>query len=214
MPKAKTQKRQRMIACRFCRAESKTDRNSRSNFMHSHPAVCPHRQDRVPIMNGVHVGDLWKNMHTGSVFRIVELRLGGAGTYTDREPCAVTVSVWSPPAERLEPEGDQLSLEIPADPMPPLEELVVVEPEERAWVHTEPLWGLVEHSDPLSRPGEYPVPFVEREGLRWAEESFRGPGYRRADDVEEKDRAYFHSRFVVDGYAISWHGDEWIVDLP
>src|SRR5262245_44846033 len=43
----------------------------------------------MPSLNGVHVGDVWRNRHTKEERRILEIRLGGAGTYTDREPVVV-----------------------------------------------------------------------------------------------------------------------------
>jgi hypothetical protein len=39
------------------------------------------RQDSVPALNGVEVGQYWRNVHVGSVQRVVEIRLGGLGTH-------------------------------------------------------------------------------------------------------------------------------------
>src|SRR5262245_19067766 len=82
-------KKRKVVACFYCGEESSTERDALSAFTHSHPAVCPYRNDRMPSLNGVHVGDVWRNRHTKEECVVAEIRLGGRGTYTDREPVVV-----------------------------------------------------------------------------------------------------------------------------
>lgn len=81
-------KKAKKLVCRFCGSvlENAGDRDALSGWTHNHPAVCPYRQDRMPSLNGVYVGDVWRNVHTKEERTVVAIRLGGAGTYTDREP--------------------------------------------------------------------------------------------------------------------------------
>jgi hypothetical protein len=176
-----------------------------SGFSFGHPSVCEWRRDRVPALNGVRVGDHWRNLHTRHVVRVFELRLGGAGSYGDREPCVVTVDLVEAPRET----GGQLTLEAELPPPGP-DEYERLEPDAGAFVHAVPLWSLVEHYDPVDRPGVYPVPFEvdDRYGSdrRTAVEAWRCPGYRHPDEPErdEREKAYWHAFHVVRGHSIDW----------
>jgi hypothetical protein len=79
------------LVCRFCgdELEQANDREHLSAWTHNHPSVCPYRQDRMPSLNGVHVGDVWRNLHTKKECVVTAIRLGGCGVYTDREPVIV-----------------------------------------------------------------------------------------------------------------------------
>lgn len=173
-------KRPKRIACRYCgeECEHADKADHRSAWTHSHPSKCSYRQDDMPSINGVHVGDIWRNLHTGKQERVVALKLGGAGTYTDREPVAV-----------LE-DADDL--------------------DGGAWLDAHPLWSLVEHWDPVTRPGEYPVPWEEEDlygnGTMWRStaDEWRSPGYRKADrphgmpdDDGDGPHAYYHAWHVI-----------------
>lgn len=90
-------KRPRILACRYCGDEcDASNRDTLSHWTHNHPSVCPYRTDSVPSLNGVHVGDVWRNLHTKRTVTIEAIRLGGCGTYTDREPVVVLVDDESP----------------------------------------------------------------------------------------------------------------------
>ncbi len=186
MPK---QRRPKMLACRYCGDECDTSSAEHySAWCHGHPSVCPYRQDRVPSLNGVHVGDIWKGRYHENAFReVVEIRLGGDSTYTDREPVVVT--------QDAESEHDRRS----------------------EW----PLWCLVEHNDPVTRPGEYPVPWKlgledgSRQDARWAADEWRCPGYRGGHaDNEDRDKAYWHAYHTVVGHGIQWErtNELWQID--
>lgn len=83
-------KKLKLLACRFCGDEiDASNRDVHSGWTHSHPSVCPYRQDSVPSLNGVHVGDEWRNLHTKKVSVVTAIKLGGAGVYTDREPVII-----------------------------------------------------------------------------------------------------------------------------
>lgn len=189
----KTKKPAALVRCRYCReTHPKADAAS---WAHIHPAVCEFRQDRVPVLNGVHVGDHWRNLHTLSVVRVMECRLGGCDTYTDREPVVVVATIWAPPQQ--EPGGQMTlgsDLGEPAD-------LDALEPD--GWWSVHPLWSLVEHWDPVTRPGCYPVPFnLDDRGWRSAARRWRGPGHRGAPD---RKHAYYHSVIPSDGrYCLDW----------
>jgi hypothetical protein len=86
---SKSKKKVKELACRFCGDRCSKERDKLSSWSHSHPANCPYRQDRMPSLNGVHVGDVWRNRHTKTEVRVIEIRLGGSGTYVDREPTVV-----------------------------------------------------------------------------------------------------------------------------
>ena len=195
-------KRKSNVVCRFCGEEAPPGEHS--HWDHSHPAQCPFVTDRVPSLNGVHVGDLWQNCHTKGISRVEEIRLGGVGVQVDREPSLVMVEVWSPPEVK---EGE---LQLEDGAMPSLEELATCEPDEHAWFHEHPLWSLAEHNDPLTRPGEYPVPWEmeERRGgyvSRSVVDEWRGPAYRGgAKEDRVPDAAYWHAFHHVEGYGIKW----------
>jgi len=170
---ARKTKKPKTLACRYCGdvLENAGNQDVLSAWTHNHPAVCPYRQDSMPSLNGVHVGDEWRNMHTGKVSRIEAIRLGGCGTYTDREPVVVLV------------DDDR--------------------PSDWRWVSPTPLWSLVEHAEPITRPGEYPVPWTRSK--RWrgrsAQVKWRCPAYRGS---KRKSRAYFHAYHYVSGHIIEW----------
>ena len=166
-----SKKKVKELACRFCGDRCERERDKLSGWTHSHPAVCPYRQDRVPSLNGVHVGDIWRNRHTKTEERVAEIRLGGSGTYVDREPTVVLFDL----------HGSQ------------------------RW-YSHPLWSLVEHWEPVTRPGEYPVPWRKnrrfgREG-RSAHKKWRGPGYRGSS--RRGPHAYWHAFHTVSEYSINW----------
>lgn len=207
-------RQRKRIACRFCGAEPSSESyESKSHFDHSHPASCPFVTDRVPMLNGVRVGDLWENEHTGGVVRVIEIRLGGAGTYVDREPCVLVVDVWRDPKR-----DDEGELELGLDERPDLETLTTMEPDERSWIHEHPLWSLSEHWDPLTRPGEYPVPWHMETRRGWtsrsADDEWRCPGYR-GGAREDEEHAYWHAFHTVVGHGIQWERTNvlWQIDL-
>lgn len=79
------------LVCRFCgdECENAGNRDVLSGWTHTHPSVCPYRQDQMPSLNGVHVGDVWRNRYTKQERTVTEIKLGGCGVYTDREPVIV-----------------------------------------------------------------------------------------------------------------------------
>lgn len=212
MPPKKKVKKQ--VACRNCGATSDADKESVSHFTHGHPSACPYRQDRVPALNGVHVDDLWRNLHTRAVVRVTELRLGGGGTYADREPTATTEYVW---AKEHRDDGTLLA---DADAEPTLEELQATPSTPTVYGFDDtPLWSLVEHWEPLTRPGEYPVPWEDCDrfpGGRSAVDAFRCPALRGDPDDEERNArnegaAYYMAFHSADArYSIDWN-QAWIV---
>lgn len=176
-------RRPKRLVCRWCgdECEKADDRDHRSAWTHGHPAVCPFRQDRMPALNGVHVGDVWRNRHTQNESTVVECRLGGYGTYTDREPVLVLTSARDD------------------------------------WHHDIPLWSLVEHWDPVTRPGEYPVPWETSNDRgyeeRWADDAYRSPFYRGS--TNERERAYWHATHHIDAQqngCIDWRSERWQID--
>jgi hypothetical protein len=176
-------RRPRRLACRYCGDEiDATNADAASHYRHSHPAACPHRTDSVPALNGVRVGDVWRSLHdtTGhATARIAEIRLGGVGTYTDREPVVI-----------LE-HDDGTDFSMP-------------------W----PLWCLVEHMEPITRPDEYPLPWEPDKRYRdsrSAADEWRGPAYRR-DDGDERTGAYFHAWHTLSGHCSQGWGDPWLTD--
>lgn len=179
---------QKRLACRFCGDTiDRTKGDHLSWWNHNHPSACPYRTDRVPALNGVHVGDEWRNTHTQDVVRVQEIRLGGDGTYTDREPTL-------------------LLADVDADEAPP-------------WRMPQPLWSLAEHYEPVTRPGELPVPVEPDErfpGCVSAVDEWRSPGYRHPEDPErdEGPHAYWHSFHTVIGYGIQWErtNELWQID--
>ena len=157
------------LVCRFCGDELEDSRNRDhlSAWTHNHPAVCPYRTDEVPSLNGVHVGDVWRNMHTGEERTVTRIKLGGRGTYTDREPVFVL------------DEGGGTG----------------------GW----PMWSLVEHWEPLTRPGVFPVPWTKDKrwrGARSAYVKWRCPAYRGGR--KNKGHAYWHSYHTLDVHTIGW----------
>lgn len=165
------------LVCRFCGevCEKASQPDHLSGWTHNHPSRCPYRQDRMPSLNGVHVGDVWRNLHTKKEKEVIEIRLGGWGTYTDRESVVLFENDWM----------------------------------------GSPLWSLVEHYEPVTRPGEYPVPWTRSRRFRGrsAYAKWRGPGYRR-EDKRAKPHAYWHAYHHVSGYAIEWERTNvlWQVD--
>jgi hypothetical protein len=204
-----SRRRSRRRACRFCgEILEDANRESLSWWTHSHPSNCSYRTDRVPALNGVQVGDLWQNTHTRSIDRVVEIRLGGCGTYTDHEPVFVMADVWDP--RDAEPVG-QLGLfgeqpEVPTPPLAELEQMPHKDPDATPWgyVMPEPMWALVEHADPLTRPGEYPVPwkmerlYGGRVLTRSVLDEWRGDGLRGSDWSDKKGSMYWHAWHVID----------------
>lgn len=165
-------KKTKTLTCRYCGDEcDASNRDVLSGWTHNHPAVCPYRTDEMPSLNGVHVGDVWRNTHTGKESVVEAIKLGGCGTYTDREPVVV-----------LRDERDS----------------------EYRWVSPTPLWSLVENSEPITRPGEYPVPWTRSK--RWkgrsAHQKWRTPGYRGSS--RKRQHAYWHAYHTVAGYSIEW----------
>lgn len=174
MAKAKT------LVCRFCgdELEQANNRDHLSGWTHSHPSLCPYRQDRMPSLNGVHVGDVWRNLHTKEERTIAAIRLGGCGTYTDREP----VIVWD---------------------------------EDRDVALPNPLWSLVEHWEPVTRPGEYPVPWTRSRRFRGGRsclKKWRGPAHRGRKSKAQ--RAYWHAyHSMATDYSSTWASKEiWQMD--
>jgi hypothetical protein len=130
----------------------------------------------MPSLNGVHIGDVWRNLHTGNEFAVAEIRLGGRGTYTDREP----VIVWD---------------------------------DRHFGIGGETMWGLAEHWEPVTRPGEWPVPWKKdrrfgRDG-RSAHEAWRTPGIR---GLKRRRSKYFHTYLEMDGEYSSKGWNWWQVD--
>jgi hypothetical protein len=164
------------VKCRSCGETCPNEREALSAFTHSHPAVCPYREDRMPSLNGVHVGDVWRNRHTKRECTVGEIRLGGRGTYTNREP----VIVWT--------DGS-------------------------IGIGGEPLWGLAEHWEPVTRPGEWPVPWIYDKrfgkGGRSASEAWRCPGMRGYRNGRKK---YFHAYLRKEGEYGSTGWDWWQMD--
>jgi hypothetical protein len=157
------------LVCRFCgdELEQANNRDHLSAWTHNHPSVCPYRQDEMPSLNGVHVGDVWRNLHTGEERTVTRIKLGGRGAYTDSEPVVVL-------DEGMGTGG---------------------------W----PLWSLVEHWEPLTRPGEFPVPWTRSRrfrGSRSCHLKWRGPGYRGRKS--KRQRAYWHSYHSVSEHTIDW----------
>jgi hypothetical protein len=153
--------------------EDAGNRDNLSAWTHNHPAVCPYRQDEMPSLNGVHVGDVWRNRHTGKTSLIETIKLGGCGTYTDREPVFVL---------RDEDEAS-----------------------EYRWVSPHPMWSLSEHWEPVTRPGEWPVPWTnkgKRKGGRWAHAKWRCPGYRGR--TRKSQHAYWHAYHSIGEHSIGW----------
>lgn len=211
-------KKPKRLTCRWC-GDTIDARNGDtvSAWSHGHPSVCPYRQDRVPVLNGVHVGDLWENQHTGHVFRIIEIRLGGAGVYTDREPVFRTGDVWDPP----EPQEGTLEAELVVErpPLAELEQMPVTK--ERDIMGGETMWFLAEHCWPLTRPDDFPVPWEYDEGRGRSHEwrstvrEWRCPGYRHPEEPEaDKDAQYWHAYHTVIGHGIQWERTNvlWQVD--
>lgn len=204
MAKAKPKR----LACRFC--GETWARQDAENVKHSHPAVCPHRQDRVPALNGVHVGDLWRNLHTGHVIRIEQIRLGGAGTYVDREPIVDGPTVY----ERC---NDESRLDVLLEPT--VDELATAEPVREPYgsMGGWPLWSLVEHWEPLTRPDDYPVPWeMEQRGgfkpMRSTVDPYRCPGLRGSTWSEDKGKQYWHAWHVSDGKHCTSNWEWWQID--
>ena len=173
MAKAKT------LVCRFCGdvLEQANNRDYLSAWTHNHPSVCPYRQDEVPSLNGVHVGDVWRNLHTGEERTVTRIKLGGAGTYTDREPVFILN------------EGGGVG----------------------GW----PMWSLVEHWEPVTRPGEYPVPWRKDrlyKDSRSAHVKWRTPRYRGSKS--KRQGAYWHAYHSVSEHSIGWQttNDIWQMD--
>lgn len=159
----------KVLVCRYCGDEcDATNRDVLSAWTHNHPSVCDHRTDSVPSLNGVHVGDVWRNLHTKEEREITELRLGGAGVYTDREPVVVL--------------GDRGGM--------------------GGW----PMWSLVEHWEPISRPGVYPVPWTRSK--RWKGRSallkWRGGGIRGKGRRSRRQHAYWSSYHTIEDYISGW----------
>jgi hypothetical protein len=169
-------KKPKEVACRFCGETCSTQRDTLSGWTHHHPSVCPYRNDRMPSLNGVHVGDVWRNRHTKEEVTVGEIRLGGRGTYTDREP----VVVWE---------------------------------DRYIGVGGEPLWGLAEHWEPITRPKQWPVPwhYDKRfgKGGRSANEAWRCPGIRGG---RRERRKYFHTYLYKDGEFSSAGWNWWQFD--
>jgi hypothetical protein len=180
MARARKPKR---LGCRYCGSMvDVTSADHASAFTHGHPSECSYRTDRVPALNGVHVGDLWRNLHTLEDRRVHEIRLGGDCTYTDREPTVLLA---------------------PVD----------ADPHDFAMPH--PLWSLVEHWEPLTRPDCFAVPSTPSERFptgRSAADEWRCPGHRRVDGDDERDRAYFHAWHVARGYCSERWGAPWLYD--
>jgi hypothetical protein len=199
-------------ACKFCKATVDGSLESVSHFTHSHPLVCPWRDDRVPALNGVHVGDHWMNQHTKSVVRVTEIRLGGHGTYCEHEPTVMLddVDIVAGYARDRDPQPTLWQDE----PLPTHEQLAKLPLLVNAYGRMgEPLWGLVEHWTPLTRPGEYPVPWEMRDrGGRWplrsALDEWRCPGLRGSEYSERKQAAYWHA-FHVSTQTYSSSGWGW-----
>lgn len=85
-------KRPRRLQCQWClEVIDASNPDTRSHWLYQHPSSCAYRGDRVPSLNGVYVGQRWENVHTGGVETVSEIRLGGSGTYTDREPTVLLV---------------------------------------------------------------------------------------------------------------------------
>jgi hypothetical protein len=162
-------KKAKTLSCRFCGdvLEDVGNRDHLSAWTHSHPSVCPYRQDRMPSLNGIHVGDVWRNMHTGEERTVTQIKLGGHGTYTDREPVFVL-------DERMGTGG---------------------------W----PMWSLVEHWEPVSRPGVFPVPWTKDKHYRGARSAYvkwRCPAYRGGR--RNRGHAYWHAYHSVAEHSIGW----------
>lgn len=217
---AARKKKPKLLACRNCGTTTKTDRETLSGFVHSHPEVCPYRRDKVPAMNGVHVGDHWRNLHTGIIVRVIECRLGGTGTYTDREPVYVTADVWKP-------ERDEGKLDFGAAE-PTLTELEESDAFADCWDWVSPttMWSLSEHYEPVTRPDEYPVPWELRTDdrgheSRWAAEPWRTGGLHNPSGVEDDDGpmdteavedAYYHAFHTRDSrWSMDWW-QGWLVE--
>lgn len=168
-------KKGKALVCRFCGdvCENAGNRDVLSGWTHNHPAVCPYRQDSMPSLNGVHVGDVWRNRHTGKTSFVEAIKLGGCGTYTDREPVFV-----------LRDEDKE---------------------SEYRWVSPHPMWSLSEHWEPVTRPGEWPVPWTnkgKRKGGRWAHSKWRCPGYRGG--TRKGQHTYWHAYHSVGEHTIGW----------
>lgn len=164
------------LACRFCGdvLENAGNRDELSGWTHNHPSVCPYRQDEMPSLNGVHVGDRWRNRHTGKVSVIEKIKLGGCGTYTDREPAFV-----------LRDEDDENHYRwISPHPMWSLAE------------HWESLTRPGEWPVTWHYSKRYP-------GERTAREKWRTPGYR-GGSRRRRQHAYWHAYHTVSEHSIAW----------
>ena len=172
-------KRVKTLSCRFCGdvLENADNRDFLSGWTHSHPSVCPYRQDSMPSLNGVHVGDRWRNLHTKRVCVIEAIKLGGCGTYTDREPVFVL---------RDEEKESQYNWVSPY-PMWSLAE------------HWESLTRPGEWPVPWTRDRRF------GKGSRSALVKWRTPAYRGSKSRRKtKAHAYWHSYHTVDEHSIGW----------
>lgn len=147
------------------------------------------RTDAVPVLNGVRVGARWRNVHTGAVEAVVDIRLGGHGSYTGHEATVLLsryggadhVSGWGTPLWSLAEHWDLLDDAGDVAAYQPVPHIVCDDrgrPDRWGWGrpnrHLPDAFDYLGHDEPTCDVRHRPVPgwhvaaaWTDDEGISW-----------------------------------------------